>query len=59
MSEVENSSLAIFAIFLALWLNLCNNSNQTLLSNALTFEVVSPLNNFGKMPSGMNNGLET
>ena len=26
-----------FVIFLALWLNLCNNSDQTLFSNALTF----------------------
>ena len=24
-------------LFLALWLNLCNNSDQTLFSNALTF----------------------
>ena len=35
--EVENSARPFFVIFLALWLNLCNNSDQTLFSNALTF----------------------
>ena len=35
--KVENSARQFFAIFLALWLNLCNNSDQTLFSNALTF----------------------
>ena len=34
--EVENSSRS-FSLFLALWLNLCNNSDQTLFSNLLTF----------------------
>ena len=34
--EVENSA-GSFVIVLALWLNLCNNSDQTLFSNALTF----------------------
>ena len=36
--EVENSAGAFLVLFfLALWLNLCNNSDQTLFSNALTF----------------------
>ena len=35
--EVENSARQFFVIFLALWLNLCNNSDQTFFSNALTF----------------------
>ena len=37
--EVENSArpFFFFVIFSALWLNLCNNSDQTLFSNALTF----------------------
>ena len=35
--EVENSARQFFVIFLALWLNLCNTSDQTLFSNALTF----------------------
>ena len=32
---VENSA-QLFLLFLALWLNLCNNIDQTLFSNALT-----------------------
>ena len=36
-NEVENSSRPFFVIFSALWLNICNNSDQTLFSNALTF----------------------
>ena len=35
--EVENSARPFFVIFLASWLNLCNNSDQTLFFNALTF----------------------
>ena len=35
--EVENSAGPVLNFFLALWLNLCNNSDQTLFSNALTF----------------------
>ena len=35
--EVENSARPFFVIFSALWLTLCNNSNQTLFSNAFTF----------------------
>ena len=35
--EVENIARPFFVIFSALWLNLCNNSDQTLFSNALTF----------------------
>ena len=34
---VENSAMPFFVIFLVLWLNLCNNSDPTLFSNALTF----------------------
>ena len=34
--EVENSARPFLLFFLALWLNLCNNSDQTLFSNALT-----------------------
>ena len=33
-NEVETSARPYFVIFLALWLNLCNNSDQTLFSNA-------------------------
>ena len=36
-NEVENSARPFFVISLALWLNLCNNSDQTLFSNALRF----------------------
>ena len=37
--EVENSARQFFFFFFfsALWMNLCNNSDQTLFSNALTF----------------------
>ena len=35
--EVENSARPFFLFVLALWLNLCKNSSQTLFSNALTF----------------------
>ena len=35
--EVENSARPFLLFFSALWLNLCNNSDQTLFSNALTF----------------------
>ena len=35
--EVEHSARQFLVIFSALWLNLCNNSDQTLFSNALTF----------------------
>ena len=34
--EVENGARP-FLLFLALWLNLCSNIDQTLFSNALTF----------------------
>ena len=35
--EVEDSARPFLLIFLALWLNLCNNSDQTWFCNALTF----------------------
>ena len=35
--EVENSARPFLLFFSTLWLNLCNNSDQTLFSNALTF----------------------
>ena len=35
--EVENSARPFLLFFSALWLNLCNNSDQTLFSDALTF----------------------
>ena len=35
--EVENTARPFLLSFLALWLNLCNNSDQTLFSNILTF----------------------
>ena len=35
--EVENSARPFLFFFSAVWLNLCNNSDQTLFSNALTF----------------------
>ena len=35
--EVENSDRPFLLFFSALWLNLCNNSDQTRFSNALTF----------------------
>ena len=35
--EVEHSARQLFVIFSALWLNLCNNSDQTLFSNVLSF----------------------
>ena len=34
---VQNSAMPFLLFFLVLWLNLCNNSDQTLFSNALTF----------------------
>ena len=40
--EVENSARPFFVIFLALWLNLCNNSDQTLI----------PRPRFSTSPSG-------
>ena len=37
-NEVENSARTfLLFFFLALWLNLCNNSDQTFISNTLTF----------------------
>ena len=36
-NEVENSAWPFLLFFSALWLKLCNNSDQTLFSNALTF----------------------
>ena len=35
--EVENSDRPFLLFFSALWLNLCNNSDQTWFFNALTF----------------------
>ena len=35
--EMENSARPFLLFFLALWLDLCNNSDQTLFSNALMF----------------------
>ena len=49
--EVENSARPFLLFFSALWLPLCNNSDQTLFSNAVTLPGPSGLvENLGLRP---------